>query len=255
MRHFLSNFHNICSYNICLSCVSGIQIDAIDPLIISVLRQQRKYSSESKNKGSNKERVFRSINSQYMCYVHGLWAKIHIILNSLFKRLMEIFLDNMKLLKFLNKVKLLQLYKYYESIYVTFFFFSYTDFQTTRGLRILSVQSQTNTISLRDASSSVSNSLLLNSFCTYIHDKYKSGCIQTCYVKLRLGITTIEEPQSLHQGLMSTPVLIGTAEYYSYCSHIVSVHFVMDIVSLSTSLLLIPFGFSSFCLSVLSHKD
>lgn len=129
MRHFLSNFHNICSYNICLSCVSGIQIDAIDPLIISVLRQQRKYSSESKNKGSNKERVFRSINSQYMCYVHGLWAKIHIILNSLFKRLMEIFLDNMKLLKFLNKVKLLQLYKYYESIYVTFFFFRIQTFR------------------------------------------------------------------------------------------------------------------------------
>lgn len=29
---------------------------------------------------------------------------------------MEIFLDNMQLLKFLSKVKLLQLYKYYESI-------------------------------------------------------------------------------------------------------------------------------------------
>lgn len=79
MRHFLSNFHNICSYNICLSYLSGTQIDAIDLLIISVLRQQRKYSSERKNKGNNKERVFRSINSQCnMCYVHGLWAKIHI---------------------------------------------------------------------------------------------------------------------------------------------------------------------------------
>lgn len=54
MRHFLSNFHNICSYNICLSSLSGIQIDAIDLLIISVLRQQRKYSSERKNKGNNK---------------------------------------------------------------------------------------------------------------------------------------------------------------------------------------------------------
>lgn len=117
MRHFLSNFHNICSYNICLSYLSGIQIDAIDLLIISVLRQQRKYSSERKNKGNNKERVFRSINSQCnMCYVRGLWAKIHMILSSLFKRLMEIFLDNMQLLKFLSKVKLLQLYKYYESI-------------------------------------------------------------------------------------------------------------------------------------------
>lgn len=134
-RHFLSNFHNICSYNTCLSYLSGIQIDAIDLLIISVLRQQRKYSSERKNKGNNKERVFRSINSQYnMCYVHRLWAKIHIILGSLFKRLMEIFLDNIQLLKFLSKVKLLQLYKYYESIYVTHIFFSYTDFQTTRGL-------------------------------------------------------------------------------------------------------------------------
>lgn len=77
IRRFLSNFYNICSYNICLSYLSGIQIDAIELLIISVLRQQSKYSSERKNKGSNKERVFRFINSQYnMCYAHGLWGKI-----------------------------------------------------------------------------------------------------------------------------------------------------------------------------------
>lgn len=38
---------------------------------------------------------------------------------------MEIFLDYMQLLKFLSKVKFLQLYKYYGSIYVTYthFFF------------------------------------------------------------------------------------------------------------------------------------
>lgn len=119
ISHFLSNFHNICSYNICLSCLSGIHFDAIELLIISVLRQQSKYSSERKNKGSNKERVFRFISSQYsMCYVHGLLGKIvgtftYNTLSSLFKRLMEIFLDYMQLLIFLSKVKLLQLYKYY----------------------------------------------------------------------------------------------------------------------------------------------
>lgn len=60
------------------------------------------------------------------------------------------------------------------------------------------------------------------------------------------------EPYVLYQSLISTSVLIGMTEHYSYCSHIVSIHIVMDIVSLSTSLLLIPVRFSSFCLSVLS---
>lgn len=204
MRHFLSNFHNICSYNICLSYLSGIQIDAIDLLIISVLRQQRKYSSERKNKGNNKERVFRSISSQYnMCYVHGLWAKIHRILISLFKRLMEIFLDNMQLLKFLSKVKRLQLYKYCESIYVTLFFFLYRLWDHQRTVSSFSSRVRPTAfhsgMQIQVLSDSLLRVLLLNSFCTSIHDKYELGCMQTCYVKLRLGTTTMGEPFSLHQ--------------------------------------------------------
>lgn len=71
--------------------------------------------------------------------------------------------------------------------------------------------------------------------------------MKTCYVKFRLGTTSMGEPYSLHQSLMSTLVL-RMAEYYSDCSHIVSIHFLMDTVPLSTSLLLIPSGFSFFCL-------
>jgi len=76
IRHFLSNFHKICSYNICLSYLSGIHIDAIELLIIPVLRQQSKYSSERKNKGSNKERVFRFIPHNTTCVTcTGFWVR------------------------------------------------------------------------------------------------------------------------------------------------------------------------------------
>lgn len=59
--------------------------------------------------------------------------------------------------------------------------------------------------------------------------------MQTYYVKPRLGTTTVGESYSLHQSLMSASVLTGMTESFSYCSHTVSIHFVMDIVSLSTS--------------------
>lgn len=109
----------------------------------------------------------------------------------MFKRLLEIFQDYIQLLKLLSKVKLLQLYKYYWSVYITHthFIFSHLDSQANKGLRVFTtLQSgfmKEGEFKFKDASTNLSHA---NASCfSELHEKYKEVCPQTYPVKLRQG--------------------------------------------------------------------